>query len=136
MERIFSRVQPDALLHGIIRAADFTHHRQDISPAEEGLQLAFFRMCKGQTFRPHMHVPRRREIPITQECWIIARGSVLASYYDLNGVLLEQRILLPGDATITWRGGHTYEGLEHDACIFEVKTGPFVGVAQDKEYLD
>lgn len=136
MDDIYSRVVPDTLLHRVIRAIDFTEDRTDASPDSEGLQLAFFEMPNEKTFRPHVHVSRPREIPITQECWIIHRGCVLATYYDIDGQVVEQRTLLPGDATITFRGGHKYKSMEDGSRIFEVKTGPFVGVTADKEYLD
>lgn len=135
MERIESKVQPGKLLHLVVRREDAVAQRNDWSPAEEGLQVASFRLGLSKTFRPHEHVPRPREIPITQETWVVADGAVKATYYDLDGTVLAKHVLFHGDCTITLAGGHSYL-CTSPALVYEVKTGPFVGVEQDKKYLD
>lgn len=134
MERIISNVDPCRTLHMVVRPDDVPYERWDVIPGGEGLQLAAFRMDVGKTFRPHMHIPRPREIPYTQETWIIVDGTVMVSYFDLDGSLLCRRALRRGWCSITLAGGHTY-WCKSPALVYEVKTGPFVGVMQDKVYL-
>ena len=37
---------------------------------------------------------------------------------------------------MTFQGGHTYEILEEDTIVYEYKTGPYKGQANDKEFID
>lgn len=120
----------------IFRRTEITDKRQDIAPETEGLQVSAFTMAKGKTFRPHEHLPRPREIPRTQETWILLSGSVEVTYYDVGGGLLGKTILRAGDCSISLLGGHNYIALEDDTQVYEVKLGPFVGVAADKRHLD
>ena len=43
--------------------------------------------------------------------------------------------LLPGDASFTLYGGHTYKILEQDTIVYEYKTGPYLGQTFDKEFI-
>ena len=55
MEKIYSKVKPDKLLHIINRFSDIDG-RTDIVPKENFLQCASLNMNKGDTFKPHKHV--------------------------------------------------------------------------------
>lgn len=142
MERIYSRIEPERLLHIVFRDAeigsslDQADHRTRIAPSDQGLQVAHLNMKNGHTFRPHFHLIRPREIQRTQETWVVISGTVLVSYYDIDGQMIERRLLLPGDVTVTLEGGHNYLACEDDTRVVEVKLGPFVGVTADKDYLD
>ena len=57
-------------------------------------------------------------------------------YYDLDRTMLCEKILQPGDCSITLHGGHNYLCLEDDTVIYEFKTGPYNGRDKDKEYID
>jgi len=136
MERIYSRVEPDRLLHIVFKSDDLqVDGRIDVSPETEGLQVAFLRLKNEQTFKPHIHKERPREIPRTQESWIIMRGIVGATYYDTDGSFLCRKTLQAGDCTITFAGGHNYRAYTSNTRVFETKLGPFVGVDVDKEFI-
>jgi hypothetical protein len=94
-------------------------------------------MEKGKTFRPHRHIwkNRTRDI-IAQESWVVITGSVKCIFYDLDNTLLQECILMPGDASFTLEGGHNYEILEEDTFVYEYKTGPYEGQSLDKEFLN
>ena len=134
-EEILSRVQPDKLLHVVFRRADITEARTDICDPAEGLQVACFRLPAGKTLRAHEHIPRPRTIERTQETWIVVSGRVRATYYDIDGLELDKATLGAGDCSITFEGGHNYLALEDGTEVVECKTGPFVGVEQDKRFL-
>lgn len=133
--KIFSQKDNKILLHMVNRAKDVTSNRIDISPAEEYLQVSSFRMNNGKTFRAHQHVKNIRTTDITQESWIVIKGKVNAKLYDIDGTLLYEAILGPGDCSITFRGGHTYECMEDDSLVYEYKTGPYTGQENDKVFL-
>jgi len=134
-DEIRSKVEPGRLLHILFRRSGITDGRQDIVDPSEGLQVAAMRLKAGRTFRPHLHAPRARTIPVTQECWVVISGVVGVSYYDLNGEWLTSAELTAGDVTITLAGGHTYECLSEDAEVIECKTGPYTGTEGDKEFI-
>lgn len=123
-------------LHIIIRKEDFTPGRKDIVDPSEYIQCAILNLNSGKTFRPHKHIPRwNSPSAITQEAWVVITGSVLVMYYDMDEVMIANRILHPGDCTITLDGGHNYEILEDNTLVYEFKTGPYKGQEIDKAFL-
>jgi len=141
MKLIYSKIEEDRLLHIIYKVADFKNiingHRKDIINEKEFLQLSALKMSKGQTFRPHKHIWKKGEDKvIAQESWVIIKGSVKCSFYDLNNSLLSEPILNVGDCSVTLAGGHTYSILEDDTLVYEYKTGPYKGQEEDKVFID
>lgn len=134
MRAIYSKIKPDVLLH-IVNSSQEIGNRQDICPADQFLQVACFKLDKGKTFKPHKHVFKYVEHDTTQESWIVVKGSVRAILYDLDGTILEEVDLMQGDCSITFRGGHNYLCLEDDTLVYEVKTGPYLGIEKDKEFI-
>jgi hypothetical protein len=134
-EYIYSKVDPKVLLHAVTRKDTISHTRNNISPNEQYLQAACFKMDKGKTFKAHKHLPQNRETHITQESWIVIQGSVKAILYDLDDTIIATPILNPGDASITFRGGHNYEAMTDDTLVYEYKTGPYTGIENDKTFI-
>ena len=137
MEFLYSKVDPDRLLH-IIHKVDEFHtiedgHRRDIVGTDEFLQLSSMKLGKGHTFKPHQHVWKDGEDKvIAQESWVVGNGSVECSFYDTDGTLLSKPILKQGDCSVTLGGGHTYLILEDNTLVYEYKTGPYKGQELDK----
>ena len=141
MKKIYSKVEPDKLLHIIHKAEEFytieEGHRRDVVGADEFIQLSALNMDKGHTFKPHKHIWKSGEEEcIAQESWVVIRGSVECIFYDLDDTIIEKPILKPGDCSVTLGGGHTYRILEHGTLVYEYKTGPYKGVENDKEFLN
>ena len=136
MEHIYSKSQPDKLLHIIVRKEDLTEGRTDIVSEENFLQCALLNMKKDQTFRPHKHIwkNRTREV-IAQESWIVVEGSVKCTFYDLDDSIISEPTLNAGDASFTLEGGHNYTRLEENTLVYEYKTGPYEGQELDKVFL-
>ena len=136
MRDIYSRTKPGTLLHMIGRGNEVTPNRADNStPPEQFLQASAFTMAKDKTFRPHKHITQVRTTDIAQESWIVILGSVEATLYDLNDEVLERVVLMPGDCSITFRGGHNYRALEDNTLVYEYKTGPYQGQEKDKVFI-
>ncbi len=135
--KIYSRIDKDKLLHIIQRFYDI-EGRTDVAPEDQFIQLATLRMEKGKTFRPHQHIwkPAPREQVIAQESWVVIKGSVKCHLYDTDGELLKEVVIRQGDCSMTFEGGHTYTILEDDTVVYEYKTGPYTGQANDKVFLD
>jgi hypothetical protein len=133
--KIYSKVNPDLLLHIVNRISDITFARDDLSPNEEYLQVSTFRLNNGKTFKPHKHIELIRQTDITQESWLVAKGKIKAILYDIDDTIIAEPILEAGDCSITFHGGHNYLCLEDDSVVYEYKTGPYFGQQKDKEFI-
>jgi cupin fold WbuC family metalloprotein len=137
MIQYFSKIDPQKLLHVIVRKEDLTPGRVEVVPEDNFIQCALLNMEKGKTFKPHRHIfkERTRNV-IAQESWIVVQGSVKCTFYDLDNSVLVEPILNQGDASFTLEGGHTYTILEDNTLVYEYKTGPYEGQALDKIFLN
>ena len=141
MKEIYSKTDPDTLLHIIYRMKDILDQesfRKDVIPADNFLQLAALKLDKLQTFKAHKHIWKDgEEKVIAQESWVVIKGRVQASLYDLDGKeVLYRPILHPGDCTITLGGGHNYVSLDESTLVYEYKTGPYKGIDNDKVFIE
>ena len=136
MIKIYSKQDSSKLLH-IINRYDEIVGRKDVAPEDQFIQLATLRMEKGKTFRPHKHIWKPSSSPevIAQESWVIIKGSVRIFMYDIDDSLIGEEIIKKGDCSMTFEGGHTYEILEDDTVVYEYKTGPYTGQANDKVFI-
>ena len=136
MEKIYSKIEPDKLLHVINRFSEIKS-RTIIIPEDNFIQCSTLKMEKGKTFPPHKHIEKERHYSkqIAQESWVIIKGKVKCFLYDLDNSLLVESILEAGDASFTLYGGHTYKILEEDTIVYEYKTGPYEGQELDKEFI-
>lgn len=134
---IYSKVDPSRLLHIVHDITETKEKREDIVPPNHFLQIATICLKKDQTFKAHKHIWNDFEGPkIAQESWIVIKGRVEALLYDLDDSLLEKVILYPGHFSITLEGGHNYiGGSEEGSLVYEVKTGPYLGVEMDKQFI-
>ena len=141
MKKIYSKIEPNKLLHIIHKADEFytieDSHRRDIVGADEFIQLSALNMDKEHTFKPHKHIwkPGEKEC-IAQESWVVIQGKVKCTFFDIDDKVIDEPILQSGDASFTLEGGHTYTILEDDTLVYEYKTGPYKGVENDKEFLN
>ena len=137
MKKIYSKIEPEKLLHTIVKKDDLKPGRTEVVSEEHFIQCALLNMEEGKTFKPHKHIwkPGEKQC-IAQESWVVIKGSVNVIMYDLDDSIIEELILEAGDASFTLEGGHTYEILEDDTIVYEYKTGPYKGQENDKEFLD
>ena len=135
MKKIFSKAERNVLIHIILRKEDIQSERMNIIEDKEPLQLAAMKLPKGRTFRPHKHIYCEKTSTITQESWVVVQGKVKVILYDINSEIIAEEILEAGDCSITLRGGHTFEILEDETLVYEHKTGPYLGIEQDKEFI-
>lgn len=136
MEKIYSKINPDKLLHIIVRKEDMKPGREDIVDSENFIQCSMLNLEKDKTFKPHKHIwkERTRNV-IAQESWVVIQGSVKCIFYDLDDTLLAEPILYVGDSSYTLEGGHNYLILEDNTLVYEYKTGPYEGQQLDKTFL-
>ena len=137
MEKIYSKIDDDKLLHIVVRLDDFKG-RTEIVPENNFIQCAALKMPKDKTFPPHRHITKERTYAeqIAQESWVVITGKVRCILYDTDNTVIATPILEAGDASFTLYVGHTYEILEEDTIVYEYKTGPYEGQQLDKEFID
>jgi cupin fold WbuC family metalloprotein len=136
MIKYFSKIEPDKLLHVIVKKSDIKSGRTDVIPEENYIQCALLNLKKNTTFKPHKHIWKKRSSTvIAQESWVVINGSVKCIFYDLDDKILATPILREGDASFTLQGGHTYEILEDNTLVYEMKTGPYEGQEMDKVFI-
>jgi cupin fold WbuC family metalloprotein len=136
VNKIYSKIEPDKLLHLTASINSLSSNRIDIVPENEFLQLALLKMEKGKTFKPHKHIIHEKTTNIAQESWFVYKGSVKCIFYDLDDSIIEEIILKEGDFSMTFRGGHNYEILEEESLVLEYKTGPYLGMEFDKTFIN
>ena len=67
---------------------------------------------------------------------MVISGMVKAFLYDIDDTIIAEPILGPGDCSITFRGGHTYQSLADNTLVYEYKTGPYMGIEKDKAMIE
>ena len=139
MEKIYSK-QDSELLAILVSFQDFNKPRNEIVPASEFIQGAAMRVNDGDRFRPHRHVFKEFESKYggvkAQECWIVMKGVIKITIYDFDNTVVKTSLLREGDACFSLHGGHTFECVEDHTFIYEIKTGPYTGQANDKIFID
>ena len=136
MERFYSKKDKNKLIFSLLRFEEICNKRIDLSPDQEFLQVCGRVMSNGIIVPPHRHIENHRETHLTQEAWVLLRGKVRASFYDINDSFLCEREVGAGDVVTMYRGGHSLEVLEDDTIFYEIKNGPYFGVSKDKEKID
>ena len=105
MEKIYSKIQPNKLLHVVHRLTDVINRksqRADLINEDEFIQCSSLKMPIGTTFKAHKHIWKNGEDNvIAQESWVVIIGSVKCYFYDLDDTLLETVTLFVGDASFT-----------------------------------
>lgn len=137
MTEIYSKIDPDKLLHFIIRHDEIMVERFDAVCDKERLQVAVLNMHQGKTFKAHRHIERGVHTAIpTQESWLVVTGKVMCMFYDTDGEdCIDTAILHPGDLSVTLYGGHNYEAMENNTRVIEYKSGPYFGQSLDKMFI-
>ena len=134
MIKIYSQVKPDLLLHIIYHPDNKNIRRQELTPEEEFIQVAFLNLKENEIIRAHKHTEKLATINITKESLIVIKGSINVSLFDIDNQIITEYKLKQSDCVITFRGGHKYQVLSTDALVYEHKTGPYLGV--DKKMIE
>ena len=133
--KIFSRVNPERLLHLVI-SPTWETEREELVEAENFLQAALISGETNRSYEAHKHLlkPVTWTETIAQESWVVVEGKVEVEFFDINDELLTTYVLEQGDISITLAGGHGYRMLEKSRVV-EFKSGPYLGRAMDKEFI-
>ncbi len=133
MKKIYSKIDRSLLLVQINRVEDISVGKTQLSDPKEFLQIGIMALKKGEHIAAHKHISREGEKNVvTQESWIVIRGSIKGTFYDIDDQVIGEDILYPGDCFIAYHGGHSLTNLEDNTAFYEIKTGPYKGRENDK----
>ena len=125
----------DNLLLAIIIRRGFSDEGVSfVTPPENFLQLGILNHKEGSKIKPHLHKEKLRTINYTQEVLHLEYGKVETEFYQNNQVI-KKCLLFSGDTIILLAGGHGFNILE-DTKMIEIKQGPYLSQAEDKELLE
>jgi cupin fold WbuC family metalloprotein len=129
--KIFSKKNKNTLIAKIFYYKNLKRKRNDICPNNEFIQLSAQILEKGKIIRSHSHLNIKRKSNITQEIWLVFRGKIKASIFDINKKILKKVILSTGDCLILFRGGHGFKNISQNTVFYEIKNGPYFGKSKD-----
>lgn len=115
----------------IVRYYWMPERTEFLTPSHFGQQMGMIVYGAGAQIQPHLHLPVLREVHGTTECVIVRKGSCDIDIYDHSKRLVTSRALQVGDIVLLLDGGHGFR-MHEDTVLFEVKQGPYIGIA-DKE---
>ena len=131
---ISSRINPKVKL-ATIYCYKKVQNRTDLTGTEEIIQFAHIGFVKTKEVAAHTHNPVIRETTGTTEVWIIIRGKIEVSLYDIDRSFLYSVNLHTNDVIIFQNGGHSLKATSRVSEIYEIKNGPYGGVKSDKQQI-
>ena len=97
------------------------------------IQVGTWGYDRGKVLPPHMHnTDVTRQVDRTQEVIHVIEGRVKALIFSEDERLVESIMIERGDTLALFAGGHSYEILDDDTFVLEVKNGPYVGPDLDR----
>ena len=133
---MIERIELNDKLYALILRREFEREGANfLTPKDNSLQVGILIHKKGTQITPHVHRASPRTIKDVQEVLYLEHGKVEAEFYDDSGRKVKNTTLIAGDTILLLSGGHGFNILE-DTKMIEVKQGPYLGVKEDKEYLE
>jgi len=132
----YSKINDKKIIFSLFKLCDFKENRIDFTPDTEYLQASCSLLNKNKKIQSHKHKSNQRIINITQEAWLIFKGSIKAKFFDIDDSFLREIILKTGDCAVLFNGGHSFTTLETDTIIYEFKNGPYYGAIKDRIDID
>ena len=117
----------------IVRAEAGAPRTQFLTPPGLTQQAGFVVHPAGGEIPRHVHVPVERRVTGTPEVILVREGLLEADLYSEARDYLGTWFLAPGDILLLASGGHGFRCLD-DTVLFEVKQGPYTGLAEKERF--
>jgi len=127
-----SKVQTNLVLAKKINVHAIDDERTDISDDDELIQISLRNLQSGFLVKPHSHLIRRPEKLNANEVWLVLAGQVEARIFDVDDTPVDSLLLNEGDLIAFYNGGHSLKVLKPHTKFIEFKSGPYLGVVNDK----
>jgi cupin fold WbuC family metalloprotein len=118
------------VIHNATKPPD---HTQFITRPSDTQQVGYICYSKGGKVQPHYHLPIERHFCGTTEVVLVLSGKCRVTFYDKQQKQHSSLQLHVGDAIIIGDCGHGFE-MEEDTVLFEVKQGPYIGLAEKRRF--
>ncbi len=117
----------------ILRASATSSEKYNfLTDSKSPLQLGMNFYTRGESIKPHYHLPRHIECEQVQEFVLIGAGRARLTLYDAADQSPFTTLPLEtGDMVLLLFGGHGFE-IDEDTKIVEIKQGPYDGRTKDK----
>jgi hypothetical protein len=128
MEKIYSKIRKKKLLHIVSKKYLKEKKRIDLIDATFPLQVARINLQKN-TINPHSNkfkINKKKNVA-QNECWIVLKGFLYVSLFDIDKSKIKNLILKKGSILITVGGGHSINKSSKNTEIVEIKLGPYSG---------
>jgi len=113
-----------------------TSERKNLSEEQDLLQVGVRVLTEGLEVPAHRHLNSSHcQIQTIQEVWILLYGHITANIYDLDNTFLRSIEIDSGDIAIYKNGGHSLMNHEKKSALYEIKSGPYLGMDNDKELI-
>ena len=132
----YSKINDKKIIFSLFKFNNFKKNRIDFTPETEYLQASCSLLNKNKKIQSHKHKSNKRTINITQEAWLIFRGSIKAKFFDIDDSHFEEIVLTSGDCVVLFNGGHSFNTLDEDTILYEFKNGPYFGAIKDRIEID
>ncbi|MEX0895732.1 MAG: WbuC family cupin fold metalloprotein [Patescibacteria group bacterium] len=118
----------------VVRAHHKVENLEFVTDENNPLQVGYHNKSAGVALTPHIHISNTKVVDKVQEVLYIISGKVKATFYTIDGEVIDSVILNSGDTLVQISMGHGFEMLEKTK-IFEVKQGPYPGTEHAKIYF-
>lgn len=102
-----------------------------LTPEWSQQQVGFIKRDDGFEVPWHTHRKQERSASETAEVLVVLKGKIQVKVCNSSGKFCGSLVAHQGDIVVLMLGGHSIEFLM-DSELLEVKTGPYVGRANDK----
>lgn len=119
----------------ILRNGDYSPGLVFYNNDKDFIQVGTWHYQKGMKLKAHRHKIYPRIALRTQEVVYVKSGEIKVFVYNDKEKLKKKIKLTKGDIMIFLNGGHSFEILENNTQVFEVKNGPYLGVEKDKKII-
>lgn len=131
---ILSKINKKLPLASFYRLSSLKNKRVNLCPENEFIQVSFEKLKENRILKSHYHINNIRKTNITQEGWVVFRGKIRVTLFDLDKSLVKNFILKRGDCFVLFRGGHSFRNLSKNTILFEIKNGPYKN--SKKDYIE
>jgi len=130
--KIYSKIDNKIKIGEIIKSKDLRLGTNFFTENNDYLQVGSVVNSEEFIVKPHFHTKNKRLIEKTQEVWILIKGKLNISFFDIDNSLLFSDIINDGDISILYNGGHSMKKKSKQMILYEVKNGPFNFSFDDK----
>ena len=136
MLEIKSKINSSLILASYFNSSEVTYERVSLTNDDDLLQVGAIRFSQDFRIQAHKHLPiERKSIQVTQELWILIKGTMTVEIYDLDNSLVKILQINAGDMVLYKNGGHSLVTKNKDCILYEIKNGPYFGSNKDKQYI-